>query len=115
MALCKKWLRNSLGKRYKRIRICVIGKVEMLSSPIWRQNSECEHPGVMATAAEFRMWTSGWNGSGSRIPDVDIRVEWRRQPDSGCNTSWWKVAAAGCNGGSQMKWRQSDGITTRVE
>ena len=95
VALCKKWLRNSLGKRYKRIRICVTGKVEMLSSPIWRQNSECEHPGVMATAAEFRMWTSGWNGSGSRIPDVDIRVEWRRQQNSGCGHPGGMTAAAG--------------------
>ena len=54
-ALCKKWLRNSPGKRYKRIRICVTGEVETLSSPIRRQNSGCGHPGEMAAAAGFRM------------------------------------------------------------
>nr|CAN66706.1 hypothetical protein VITISV_025359 [Vitis vinifera] len=53
--------------------------------------------------------------SGVKIPDVDIWVKWRRQPDSGCYTSGWKVAATGCNGGSRMNWRQPDGITTRVE
>ena len=50
-----KWLRNSPGKRYKRIRICVTGEVETLSSPIRRQNSGCGHPGEMAAAAGFRM------------------------------------------------------------
>ena len=73
---CAKWLRNFPGKCYKRIRICVIGKVETLSSPIWRQNSICE--------------TSGWNGGGSRIPDVDIQ--------GGMST------AAGCNGGGRMEF-----------
>ena len=52
---CAKWLRNSPGTRYKRIRICVSGEVETPSSPIWRQNSGCEHPGGMAAAAEFQM------------------------------------------------------------
>ena len=85
---CAKWLWNSPGKRYKRIRICVTGEVETLSSPIRRQNSGCE--------------TSGCNGGDNRILDVDIRVEWRRQQNSGC----------GHPGG---KWRQPDGITTRVE
>ena len=116
---CAKWLRNSPGKGYKRIWICVTGEVETLSSPIRRQNSRCEtsgcngggsrmpdmdirvewrrqqncgrgHPGGMAAATEFRMWTSGWNDGGSRIPDVI-------HPG-------WKVAAAGCNGVSRMEF-----------
>ena len=94
-------------------------------SPIRLLNSGCK--------------TTGWNGSGSRIPDVrhpdgngggsripnvirgemersiisdvirvewrraaefrmwDIRMEWRRQQNSGCDTSGWNVAAAGWN------------------
>ncbi|RVW12172.1 hypothetical protein CK203_098567 [Vitis vinifera] len=59
---CAKWLRNSPGKRYKRIWKCVTGEVETFSTPIWRQNSVCEHPGGkwrqpdgMAAAADFRM------------------------------------------------------------
>ena len=63
---CTKCLRNSPSKRYKRIQICVIGEVEMLSSPIRRQNSGCE--------------TSG--------------VECRQQQNSGCDTSGWKVGGA---------------------
>ena len=31
---CAKWLRNSLGKRYQRIRICLTGEVKTSSSPI---------------------------------------------------------------------------------
>nr|CAN62894.1 hypothetical protein VITISV_021517 [Vitis vinifera] len=54
---CAKWLRNSPGKRYKQIRICVTGEVETLSSPIRRYNSGCDTsrwkvvaPDVMAAA-----------------------------------------------------------------
>ena len=114
---CVKWLRNSPGKRYKRIRIRVTGEVETLSSPIRRQNFGCE--------------TSGCNGGGSRIPDVDIWVEWRRQPDSGCGhpvgmtaATGFRMWTSGWNGGGNwipdviqpgVKWQQPDGITTRVE
>ena len=56
VALCKKWLQNSPGKRYRRIRICLTEEVETPSFPIRHQNSGCN--------------TSGWNGGGSRIPDV---------------------------------------------
>ena len=52
---CAKWLRNSPGKRYQRIRICLTGEVEALSSPIRRQNSGCETSGWNGGAAEFRM------------------------------------------------------------
>ena len=69
----QKYLRNSPGKRYQMIRICVTGEVETLSSPIRRQNSECETSGWNGGAVEFRMWY--------------IRVEWRRQQNSGCDTS----------------------------
>ena len=63
-ALCRKISKNvgwSPGERYQRIQICLTGEVETPSSPIRRQNSGCE--------------TSGWNVGGSRIPDVNIRVE----------------------------------------
>nr|CAN63038.1 hypothetical protein VITISV_032162 [Vitis vinifera] len=36
-ALCKKWLRNSPGKRYQKIQICLTGEVETPFSPIRRQ------------------------------------------------------------------------------
>ena len=81
---CAKWLRNSPGKRYKRIRICVTGQVETLSSPIVKI-PDVKHPGVMAAAAEFRMWTFGWNG-GSRFPDViHPSGKWRHPGGSGGN------------------------------
>ena len=34
VALCKKWLQNSPGKRYRRIRICLTEEVETPSFPI---------------------------------------------------------------------------------
>ena len=73
---CAKWLRNSPGKRYQRIRICLIWEVETPSSPIWRQNSGCEHPGGMWAAAEFRM-------------------QWQQQD---------AMVAVGCNGGSRVQF-----------
>ena len=83
MALCKKWLQNSPGKRYRRIRICLTEEVETPSFPIRHQNSGCN--------------TSGWNGGGSRIPDV-------RHPDgmaAAAEFQMWdirvEVAAAGWN------------------
>ena len=85
----------------------------------------------MAAATELRTWTSGWNGGGNRIPDVDIRVEWRRQQNSGRGHQGGMAAAtefrmwtSGWNdGGNRIpdvihpggKWQQPDGITTRVE
>ena len=41
---CAKWLRNSPGKRYQRIWICLTGEVETLSSPIWRQAPNAKYP-----------------------------------------------------------------------
>ena len=40
---CAKWLRNSQGKRYQRIRICLIGEVEMPSFPIRRQAPDVKY------------------------------------------------------------------------
>ena len=68
--LCK-YLRNSPGKRYQMIRICVTGKVETLSSPIRPQNSGCETYGWNGGAAEFRMWYIREESGGSRM-------EWRK-------------------------------------
>ena len=64
-----KWLRNSPGKRYKQIRICLSREVETPSFPIRRQNFGCEISGWNDGGAEFRMWY--------------IRVEWRHTPLSG--------------------------------
>ena len=81
VAPCKKWLQNSPGKRYRRIRICLTEEVETPSFPIRHQNSGCN--------------TSGWNGGGSRIPDV------RHPGGSGSSRMeflpGWNVAAAGWN------------------
>ena len=41
---CAKWLRNSPGKRYQRIRICLTGEVETPSSPIRRQVLDVKYP-----------------------------------------------------------------------
>ena len=41
---CAKWLRNSPGKCYQRIRICLTGEVEMPSSPIRRQAPDVKYP-----------------------------------------------------------------------
>ena len=43
-----KWLRNSPGRRYQRIRICLTREVETPSSPIRRQAPDVIHPGGMA-------------------------------------------------------------------
>ena len=40
---CAKWLRNSPGKRYQRIRLCLTGEVEMPSSPIRRQAPDVKY------------------------------------------------------------------------
>nr|CAN80667.1 hypothetical protein VITISV_000969 [Vitis vinifera] len=50
---CAKWLRNSPGKRYQRIRIRLTGEVETPSSPIrveFRRSriSDVRHPGGMS-------------------------------------------------------------------
>ena len=41
---CAKWLRNSPGKRYQRIRTCLTGEVETPSSPIRHQASDVKYP-----------------------------------------------------------------------
>nr|CAN61371.1 hypothetical protein VITISV_022932 [Vitis vinifera] len=40
---CAKWLRNSPGKRYQRIRICLTGEVETPSSTIRRQAPDVKY------------------------------------------------------------------------
>ena len=69
-------------------------KLKCLPLPSGSWIPDVRHPDVMAAAADFRMWY--------------IRMEWRRQQNSGCDTSWWKVASVGWNGGgSRMKWAGS--------
>ena len=41
---CARWLQNSPGKRYQRIRICLIWEVETPSSPIRSQAPDVKYP-----------------------------------------------------------------------
>ena len=41
---CAKWLRNSPGKRYQQIRICLTGEVETPTFPIRRQAPNVKYP-----------------------------------------------------------------------
>ena len=68
VALCKKWLRNSLGKHYQQIRICLTGEVEMPSSPIRRQASDVKYP------EKVERWPD-------RIPDVRYPEKVESRPD----------------------------------
>ena len=58
---CAKWLRNSPGKRYQRIRICLTGEVETPSFHIRRQAPDVKYPEKMERQPD-------------RIPDVRISV-----------------------------------------
>ena len=62
-----KWLRNSPGKRYQRIRICLIGEVEMPSSLIRRQAPDVKYPDGMTAEKNFGCDTSGWNVDGAEF------------------------------------------------
>ena len=80
---CAKWLRNSPGKRYQRIRICLTGEVETPSSPIRRQAPDVKYPDGMSAENIFGCEISGWNVDGAEFRMWDIRVEcrWSRIPD----------------------------------
>ena len=56
---CAKWLRNSPGKRYQRIRICLTGEVETPSSPIRRQAPDAKYPDGMSAEQNSGCETSG--------------------------------------------------------
>ena len=56
-----KWLRNSPGKRYQRIRIRLTGEVETPSSPIRRQAPDAKYPDGMSAEKNSECETSGWN------------------------------------------------------
>ena len=64
---CAKWLRNSPGKRYQRIRICLTEEVETPSSPIRRQARDVKY----LEKVELRL---------DRIPDVRHPGGMWRQP-----------------------------------
>ena len=80
---CAKWLRNSLGKHYQRIRICLTGEVETSSSPIRRQAPDAKYPDGISTEKNSGCETSGWNVGGAEFWMWYIRVECRRVPLSG--------------------------------
>nr|CAN75329.1 hypothetical protein VITISV_030845 [Vitis vinifera] len=69
---CAKWLRNSPGKRYQRIRICLTGEVETPSSPIRRQEPDVKYPDGMAAEKKYSDGMSA-------------------EQNSGCETSGWNV------------------------
>ena len=64
---CAKWLRNSPGKCYQRIQICLIEEAEMLSSSIRRQAPDAKYPDGMSAEKNFGCETSGWNVSGEEF------------------------------------------------
>ena len=67
---CAKWLRNSPGKRYRMIRICLTREVETPSFPIRRQAPDAKYPDGMC-----RMWDIWVECRRSKFSDV------RRFPD----------------------------------
>ena len=64
---CAKWLRNSPGKRYQRIRICLIGEVETPSSPIQRQAPDAKYPDGMSAEKNSGCETFEWNVGGAEF------------------------------------------------
>nr|CAN83693.1 hypothetical protein VITISV_030275 [Vitis vinifera] len=60
---CAKWLRNSPDKCYQRIRICLVGEVEMPSSPIRRQATDVKYPDGMSAEKNSGCETSGEGGT----------------------------------------------------
>ena len=83
------WLRNSLGERYRRIRICLTREVETLSSLIRRQNSGCKTFGWNVAAAGWNVAVAGWNvaAAGWNVAAAGWNVA----------AAGWNVAAARCN------------------
>ena len=84
---CAKWLRNSPGKRFQRIRICLTREVETPSSPIRHQASDAKYPDEvsdvkypdgMSAENNSGCEISGWNVDGAEFRMWDIRVECRR-------------------------------------
>ena len=63
---CAKWLRNSPGRGYKRIRICPTGEVETPSSPILRQAPHAKYPDGMSAENNYvkkitKLYISGYS------------------------------------------------------
>ena len=85
---CAKYLRNSPGKCYQRIRICLTGEVETPSSPIRRQAPDAKYSNGMC-----RMWDIRVECRHSRIPDVRHPGGMAAQQNSGCDTSGWNGGA----------------------
>ena len=68
---CAKWLRNSPGKRYQQIRICLIGEVETPSSPIWHQAPDVKYPDKVERRKGDRLHV---HGVGTPPPDDTERA-----------------------------------------
>ena len=71
---CAKWLRNSLGKRYQRIRIRLTGEVETPSFLIRRQASDAKYPDGMSAEKNSGCETSGWNVDGATPSGFSKRI-----------------------------------------
>ena len=69
---CAKWLRNSLGKRYQRIRICLTGEVETPSFPIQRQAPDVKYPEKVERRSD-RIAAVRYPEKVERWPDLDVR------------------------------------------
>ena len=90
---CAKWLRNSLDKRYQRIRICLIGEVEtLLSHPA--SSAGCEISGWNVGGEEFRMWDiwRRWN-----VTRRSSACAWCRDPSKATPSGFPKRARGACD------------------
>ena len=88
---CAKWLQNSPGKRYQRIRICLTGESwnALLSHPASGAGCEISGEGGTSAGQNSGCEISGWNVGGAEFWMRDNWVEWQRQQNSGCETSGW--------------------------
>ena len=77
---CAKWLRNSPGKRYQRIRICLTGEVETPSFPIRRQAPDVKYPDKVERRKGDRLHV---HGVGTPPPDDTERASLSRATPSG--------------------------------
>ena len=100
---CAKWLRNSSGKRYQQIRICLSGEVEMPSSPIRRLIRMWNiRRWWNVTRTEFRMWDIWRRWNVTRRSSV---CAWCRDPSGATPSGFPKRARGACDSFPiQRKW-----------
>ena len=92
---CAKWLRNSSGKRYQQIQICLSEEVEMPSSPIRRLIRMWNiRRWWNVTRTEFRMWDiwRRWN-----VTRRSSACAWCRDPSKATPSGFPKRARGACD------------------